>query len=85
MNQNKVENVVIRIFNEKRDMEVVKKLEENCEMGSKKGVSMFTSNMMGHPLCRIRLYLVHVMLVGGMISYFTLILFLPVDIIEHGT
>lgn len=68
MNQNKVENVVIRIFNEKRDMEVVKKLEENCEMGSKKGVSMFTSNMMGHPLCRIRLYLVHVMLVAEMLE-----------------
>lgn len=60
----KIENkVLIREFNEERDIEVVGKLEKNCEIGSNKGVSFFT-NMMGDPLCRIRFYAVHVMLVG---------------------
>ncbi|XP_031268405.1 probable N-acetyltransferase HLS1 [Pistacia vera] len=60
----KMENkVLIREFNEERDIEVVGKLEKNCEIGSNKGVSFFT-NMMGDPLCRIRFYAVHVMLVA---------------------
>lgn len=60
----KIDNkVLIREFNEERDTQVVGKLEKNCEIGSNKGVSFFT-NMMGDPLCRIRLYAAHVMLVG---------------------
>ena len=56
--QNKV---LIREFKEATDFEAVEKLEKNCEIGYKKGISIFMS---GDPLCRIRLYPVHVMLVG---------------------
>ena len=64
MAYNKEKKILIREFNEDRDTEVVGKLERNCEIGSKKGVSIFTY-MIGHdPLCRIRLYPLHVMLVG---------------------
>lgn len=56
--------ILIREFNEERDMKVVEKLERNCEIGSRKGLSILT-NMMGDPLCRIRLYPIRVMLVGG--------------------
>ena len=55
--------VLIRGFDEDRDVKVVEKLERNCEIGTKKGVSIFT-NMMGDPLSRIRFYPLHVMLVG---------------------
>lgn len=55
--------VLIREFNEARDVEVVGKLEKKCEIGSKNGVALFT-NMTTDPLCRIRFYAVHVMLVG---------------------
>jgi hypothetical protein len=56
--------ILIREFNEDRDFEVVGKLERKCEIGSKMGVSIFTS-MIGDPLFRIRLYPLHVMLVGN--------------------
>ncbi|KAJ9181806.1 hypothetical protein P3X46_005860 [Hevea brasiliensis] len=55
--------VLIREYNEDTDVKVVGKLEKNCEIGSNKEVSIFT-NMMGDPLCRIRFYPVHVMLVA---------------------
>ncbi|KAG6759780.1 N-acetyltransferase HLS1 [Populus alba x Populus x berolinensis] len=59
-----IENkVVIREYNEDRDIKVVGKLERKCEIGSNKEVSIFT-NMMGDPLSRIRFYPVHVMLVA---------------------
>ncbi|KAJ4839554.1 hypothetical protein Tsubulata_042792, partial [Turnera subulata] len=62
----KMENkVVIREYNEDRDIEVVGKLEKKCEIGSNKEVSIFT-NMMGDPLSRIRFYPVHIMLVAEM-------------------
>ncbi|KAK2644564.1 hypothetical protein Ddye_019759 [Dipteronia dyeriana] len=80
--------VVIREFNQERDIEVVGKLERNCEIdmlpgwstnntnynnniiinsnnNNKKRVSSLLTNMMAEdPLCRIRLYAVHVMLVA---------------------
>lgn len=59
--------VLIREFDEDRDIEVVGKLERICEMGSKTGVSIFT-NMIAiscDPLCRIRFYPLHVILVGN--------------------
>ncbi|KAJ9699790.1 hypothetical protein PVL29_005589 [Vitis rotundifolia] len=59
--------VLIREFNEETDIEAVEKLEKNCEIGYKKGISIFTS-MMGDPLCRIRLYPVHVMLVAQLLE-----------------
>lgn len=54
--------LLIREFDEDRDVKVVGKLERNCEIETKKGVSIFT-NMMGDPLSRIRFYPLHVMLV----------------------
>ncbi|KOM33432.1 hypothetical protein LR48_Vigan01g298800 [Vigna angularis] len=57
----------IREFDEGRDVKVVGKLERKCEIGTKKGVSIFT-NMMGDPLSRIRLYPLHVMLVAELLE-----------------
>lgn len=55
--------VVIREFDEDRDVKVVGKLERNCEIGTtKKGFSIFT-NMITDPLSRIRFYPIRVMLV----------------------
>ncbi|XP_015883184.2 probable N-acetyltransferase HLS1 [Ziziphus jujuba] len=63
-----IENkVLIREFNEDRDIEVVGKLERDCDIGSKKGISMFI-NMIGDPFCRIRFYPLHVMLVAELIE-----------------
>ncbi|KAK9287623.1 hypothetical protein L1049_016059 [Liquidambar formosana] len=67
MRDNLETKVLIREFNEDRDDEVVKKLERSCDIGSKKGISTF-SNMMDDPLCRIRLYSVHVMLVAELLE-----------------
>ncbi|KAJ0979937.1 hypothetical protein J5N97_015411 [Dioscorea zingiberensis] len=58
-----VEKVFIREFNGDRDLKMVEKLEMSCEIGSRRGFSILT-NMMGDPLCRIRLYPLHVMLVA---------------------
>ena len=57
--------VVIREFDEDKDVEVVMKLEKSCETNSSqtKGISII-SNTNGDPLSRIRFYNVHVMLVG---------------------
>lgn len=60
---NRESKVLIREFNEERDIEVVGKLERDCDIGSKKGISIFNS-MIGDPFCRIRFYPLHVMLVG---------------------
>ncbi|KAG4210521.1 hypothetical protein ERO13_A02G054300v2 [Gossypium hirsutum] len=58
------DEVFVREFDDDRDIEMVGKLERNCERGSNnKGTSIFT-NMMGDPLCRIRFYPVHLMLVA---------------------
>lgn len=55
--------VVIREFDEDRDVKVVGNLERNCEIGTtKKGFSIFT-NIITDPLSRIRFYPIHVMLV----------------------
>ncbi|KAF3456351.1 hypothetical protein FNV43_RR01001 [Rhamnella rubrinervis] len=59
--------VLIRDFNEDRDIEVVGKLERDCVIGSKKGNSIFT-NMIGDPFCRIRFYPLHVILVAELIE-----------------
>ncbi|KAM1191635.1 hypothetical protein FF1_012220 [Malus domestica] len=59
--------VLIREFSEDTDIEVVGKLERDCELESKKGFSIFTS-MMGDPFCRIRFYPLHVMLVAELLE-----------------
>lgn len=55
--------VLIREYNEDKDVKMVRKLERNCEIGTKKVVSILT-NMMGDPLSRIRFFPLHVMLVS---------------------
>ncbi|KAK6930275.1 GNAT domain [Dillenia turbinata] len=67
MDDNIESKVLIREFDEARDNEVVEKLEKNCEIGSKKGISIY-SNMMGDPLGRIRLYPFHIMLVAELLK-----------------
>ncbi|KAL6193653.1 hypothetical protein ACLB2K_034737 [Fragaria x ananassa] len=62
-----VNKVLIREFNADTDIEVVGKLERNCELESKRGVSIFT-NMMCDPLCRIRFYPLHIMLVAQLLE-----------------
>lgn len=64
--------VLIREYNEDKDAKMVRKLERNCEGGTKKVVSIFT-NMTGDPLSRIRFFPLHVMLVGDYnIPFFSL-------------
>ncbi|CAJ1963186.1 unnamed protein product [Sphenostylis stenocarpa] len=60
-------NVLIREYNEDKDVKMVRKLERNCEIGTEKLVSTFT-NMMGDPLSRIRLFPLHVMLVAELLE-----------------
>ncbi|MCI04773.1 putative N-acetyltransferase HLS1-like, partial [Trifolium medium] len=60
--------VVIREFDEDRDVKVVGKLERNCEIGTtKKGLSIFT-NIMSDPLSRIRFYPLRIMLVAELVE-----------------
>ncbi|XVE82266.1 hypothetical protein DITRI_Ditri15bG0134500 [Diplodiscus trichospermus] len=59
------DKVLVREFDDGRDVEVVGKLEKNCEIGSdNKGTSIFTNMMGTDPLCRIRFYPLHLMLVA---------------------
>uniref|UniRef100_J3NE59 N-acetyltransferase domain-containing protein n=2 Tax=Oryza brachyantha TaxID=4533 RepID=J3NE59_ORYBR len=55
--------VLVREYDRERDMEAIEKLERSCEIGTGKGFSIVT-NMMGDPLCRIRLFPLHVMMVA---------------------
>lgn len=58
------DRVLVREFDDGRDIEVVGKLEKNCEIGSNnKGTSIFTYNTID-PLCRIRFFPLHLMLVS---------------------
>lgn len=71
------EIILIREFKEETDMEVVGKLEKKCETTIQRDSSSSTSNNKGffsavftnmtgdHPLCRIRFYPLHIMLVGS--------------------
>uniref|UniRef100_A0A0D9Y0D3 N-acetyltransferase domain-containing protein n=1 Tax=Leersia perrieri TaxID=77586 RepID=A0A0D9Y0D3_9ORYZ len=53
--------VLIREYDQERDLEAIEKLERSCEIGTGKGFAIVT-NMMGDPLCRIRLFPLHIML-----------------------
>ncbi|KAL5206290.1 hypothetical protein ABZP36_034499 [Zizania latifolia] len=55
--------VLVREYDRERDMEAVEKLERSCETSTGQGFSIVT-NTMGDPLCRIRLFPLHVMLVA---------------------
>lgn len=55
--------ILIREYNQDKDVKMVRKLERNSEIGAKKVVSIFT-NIMADPLSRIRFFPLRVMLVG---------------------
>ncbi|TYH50670.1 hypothetical protein ES332_D10G222100v1 [Gossypium tomentosum] len=58
------DRVLVREFDDGRDIEVVGKLEKSSEIGSNnKGTSIFTNNTID-PLCRIRFFPLHLMLVA---------------------
>lgn len=61
-----MEEVLVREYDEERDFKMVVELEKSCKTTaspSNEGMSIL-SNMMGDdPLCRIRLYPLHVLLV----------------------
>ncbi|XP_027931557.1 probable N-acetyltransferase HLS1-like [Vigna unguiculata] len=59
--------ILIREYNEDKDVKMVRKLERNSEIGAKKVVSIFT-NMMGDPLSRIRFFPLRVMLVAELLE-----------------
>lgn len=59
-------NVLIREYDEERDFKMVTELEKSCKTigsPSNEGMSIFSSMMGDDPLCRIRLYPLHVLLV----------------------
>ncbi|KAI4344787.1 hypothetical protein L6164_011976 [Bauhinia variegata] len=61
-------NVLVREFDEDRDVNLVGMLERNCEIGTKKGVSIFTNSTMGDPLSRIRFYPLRIILVAELLE-----------------
>lgn len=73
--------VIIREFQGERDSEDIEKLERDLKIGSRRGFSIFT-NMMGDPLCRVRLYPNHIMLVGGAVFKLLLLLIMFASMIS---
>ncbi|KAK7303683.1 hypothetical protein RJT34_14596 [Clitoria ternatea] len=59
--------ILIREFNSDVDVNMVRKLESDCEIGTKKMLSIFT-NITSDPLSRIRFYPLHVMLVAELVE-----------------
>lgn len=57
--------VLVKEYQEDRDLESVEKLDRSCELGSRKGISL--TDMMGDPLYTIRLYERRIMLVSLMV------------------
>ncbi|KAJ4834346.1 hypothetical protein Tsubulata_020554 [Turnera subulata] len=55
--------VVIREYDEKKDKVGVEELERRCEIGQR-GKSFLVTDLMGDPICRVRLVPSHVMLVA---------------------
>ncbi|KAL1803693.1 hypothetical protein ACET3Z_032340 [Daucus carota] len=66
-----MEEVLVREYDEERDFKMVVELEKSCKTTaspSNEGMSIL-SNMMGDdPLCRIRLYPLHVLLIAEILS-----------------
>ncbi|KAK4265901.1 hypothetical protein QN277_026891 [Acacia crassicarpa] len=62
------EEVVIREFEEERDVKVVGKLERNCEIGTKERVSIFTNLLSNHPFSRICFYPLRLILVAEVVE-----------------
>ena len=55
--------VVVREFDEERDKAAVEEMERRCEIGPRGKPSLVT-DLMGDPICRIRHFPSHVMLVS---------------------
>ncbi|PSR89364.1 N-acetyltransferase HLS1-like [Actinidia chinensis var. chinensis] len=55
--------VVVREYDEERDKAAVEELETRCEVGQQGKLSLLT-DLMGDPICRIRNFPLHVMLVA---------------------
>lgn len=60
--------VVVREYDEERHKVAVEKLEKLCEIGQRGKPSLVT-DLMGDPICRIRHFQLHVMLVTSYESY----------------
>ncbi|XP_059645372.1 probable N-acetyltransferase HLS1 [Cornus florida] len=59
------DKVVVREYDEERDKAAVEELERRCEVGGQLGKApSFVTDLMGDPLCRVRNFLFHVMLVA---------------------
>ncbi|XP_020202199.2 probable N-acetyltransferase HLS1-like [Cajanus cajan] len=63
----RADKVLIREYNEKQDAKMVRKLERNCDIGTKKVVSILSS-ITDDPLFRIRFFPLHVMLVAELLE-----------------
>ncbi|KAF7814507.1 putative N-acetyltransferase HLS1 [Senna tora] len=57
------EMVVVREYDEERHKEAVEKMESLCEVGQRGKPSLVT-DLMGDPICRIRHFPIHIMLVA---------------------
>lgn len=60
--------VVVREYCEERDKVSVEKMETQCDVGQKGKPSIFT-DLLGDPICRIRQFPLHVMLVNTIYIY----------------
>lgn len=56
--------MVVREYGEERHKVAVEKLERLCEVGQR-GKPALVTDLMGDPICRIRLFPLHIMLVSN--------------------
>ncbi|XP_028127380.1 probable N-acetyltransferase HLS1 [Camellia sinensis] len=56
--------VVVREYDEERDNAAVEELERRCEFGGQRGKPSLVTDLMGDPICRVRNFSSHVMLVA---------------------
>lgn len=66
MEEEKGKHVLIREYDEEGDFKMVMELEKSCKTitsPSNEGISILSSMMGDDPLCRIRLYPLHILLV----------------------
>lgn len=59
--------VVVREYDERRDKVAVNELERQCEVGQR-GKPALVTDLMGDPICRLRYFASHVMLVKTSVS-----------------
>lgn len=59
--------VIVREYDEESDTVLVAELERRCEMGQR-GLPTLVTDHMGDPICRLRNFSTHVMLVKTSVS-----------------